>query len=452
ASAQAVSLVDSLPAEVTFVSSNPAPSTVNGQTLTWMLGTQAPGASGTISLVTQSAATLANNTQARNSATIATTTPGDNPADNSAAATTLLQRADVWVSKSSPTTFPVASGAPVEYLVDAGNNGPTAANNVQLVDQTPVQLSGVTWNCVQGCTASGTGTMTLDFLTLDAGATMRVRVTGTAQTALAREDFVNTATIRTATPQTRTDNDQSSVPGAVWTTDVQVVKLSAPQVIAGSTFTATLLVRNNGPAVAQSVVLADTLPDGVGLVSATTGPEAVQGTRLEWQLGDLASGASVEIGLVLDAAADLVNGSQLVNTASVTTTAPDRDTGNDSAAATTLVVTQADLEITKSGPDVAYAGETFEYELTYRNNGPSWARDIVVTDALPPELAFAGEVPPASQQNDALLMWSIGDLAPGQSGMLRVSAASAPEQAEASRTVENQASISSGSQDLEPAN
>ncbi|HEU5087004.1 MAG TPA: SdrD B-like domain-containing protein, partial [Roseiflexaceae bacterium] len=294
--------------------------------------------------------------------------------------------------------------------------------------------------------------MSLDLLTLGAGATVRVRVMGTARTALAREDFVNTATITTTTPQTRTDNDQSSVPGAVWTTDVQVVKLSAPQVVAGSTFTATLLVRNNGPAVAQSVLLADTLPDGVTLVSATTDPTTVQGARLEWQLGDLASGAGVEIGLILDAAADLVDSSQLVNTAQVATLAPDRDTGNDRAAATTLVVTQADLELAKRGPEVAYAGETIEYELTYRNNGPSWARDVVVTDALPPELAFAGAVPPANQQNGALVMWNVGDLAPGQAGTLRVSAASAPEQTEPSRTVNNQARVSSATPDREPAN
>src|SRR5262249_25196858 len=139
-----------------------------------------------------------------------------------------------------------------------------------------------------GCSGSGTGnTISLNLGTLAAGATGRVAVTGTALTTIAREDFTNTAAISTATPETDTTNNQSSVPGAVWTDDIQIIKLAQAQVAAGDTFTATLTYKNNGPAPAASVQLVDTLPAGVTFVSASPAPSSFSGQTLTWNLGTL---------------------------------------------------------------------------------------------------------------------------------------------------------------------
>ena len=55
----------------------------------------------------------------------------------------------------------------------------------------------------------------------------------------------------------------------------------------------------------------------------------------------------------------------------------------------------ADMQIVKTGPDSAAAGETVRYTLTITNNGPSRAMNINITDVLPaavkdPEFALNG--------------------------------------------------------------
>jgi uncharacterized repeat protein (TIGR01451 family) len=48
----------------------------------------------------------------------------------------------------------------------------------------------------------------------------------------------------------------------------------------------------------------------------------------------------------------------------------------------------ADLALAKSGPSLAATGNTISFTLTVTNLGPADASDVVVTDALPPELVF----------------------------------------------------------------
>jgi uncharacterized repeat protein (TIGR01451 family) len=445
-------VVDVLPAGLSFVSASPAPASVSGQTLAWDLGALAPGASGAISVQAQSSAALASGALLRNDVTIATTSPGDDPSDNAASATTLMQRADVTIGKSSPASFPVASGEQVEYLIDYGNNGPAAALAVRLSDVMPVQLEGVSWSCVSGCAQSGSADIDLDLGMLAPGAAGRIRVVGTARTALAREDFANTASICTSTPQTRTDNDQATAPGAVWTADLQLVKLAAPQVIAGATFTATLQLRNNGPAPAESVTLVDTLPAGVTLVAAEPAPSVMTGGQVQWDVGDLGDGQSFEVELELAAAADLSAGALLVNQAAASTSTADRDTTNDRAESSTVVLVRADLQVSKRGPAVAYAGEQVEYMIAYTNAGPSLARAVLLTDTLPAELIVAGTVPPAAPQGEHTATWALGDLAPGQSGQVLIRAQSSAVQAAASIDAVDRAQITSAGDDPDPSN
>ncbi|MFN8567046.1 MAG: DUF11 domain-containing protein [Kouleothrix sp.] len=151
APAASVALVDTLPADLTFVSANPAPTGVAGQSLTWALGTLAPGQRGSISVVAQASALAASGSVALNQAGISTATPGDDPGDNTSSTATIVQRADVRVTKSSPTSFPVASGQPVAYDIDYANAGPATARNVTLNDTVPAQIANVVWQCSSGC-------------------------------------------------------------------------------------------------------------------------------------------------------------------------------------------------------------------------------------------------------------------------------------------------------------
>jgi uncharacterized repeat protein (TIGR01451 family) len=453
AAAGGVGLTDTLPPELTFVSAVPAPSSVSGQALTWNLGTLAAGATGSVTVVAQASAAAANGVVVTNQASIATGTPGDTPGDNTSSTATTLQRADVRVTKSSPTSFPVVSGQPVTYHIDFANAGPAAAANVTLTDSVPPQLANVSWSCASGCSASGTGnSISIDLGTLAAGATGRVTVTGTAQTGLAREDFTNTATIATSTPETDTANNQSSVPGAVWTSDVQVIKLAQAQVVAGETFTATLAYRNNGPAPADDVILTDTLPAGVALVSASPAPSSVSGQALTWSLGGLADGQAGSVALVLQSDPALANNATVVNQSQIGTTTADRDAANNRSDAATLAIARADLAAAKSGPARVSAGDTVEYSLSYRNDGPSIARGAVLTDTLPAELDFVLASPAPASNSNGVLTWALGDLAPGQGGTITVQMASRFAQAAPVLTARNMLAIGSATPDPAPEN
>ncbi len=453
AGATGVQLVDTLPAGLVFVSASPSPSTVAGQVLTWNLGTLAAGGSGSITVNVRSATSVANGTVVVNNTSISTTTPGDTPGDNSDSTSTTLQRADVYVTKSSSTSFPVVSGQAVTYFLDYGNSGPAAAVNVSLTDQVPSQLTGVTWTCVSGCAASGSGnSISVNLGTLAAGATGRIRVTGTAVTTIAREDFTNTAVISTSTPETRTDNNTSSVPGAVWTADLQIIKLAQPQVVAGNTFTATLSYRNNGPAPTANATLVDTLPAGITFVSASPAPSSVAGNVITWSLGTLADGASGTIQLVLQSDPAIANNTSLTNRAAISTSTTDRDANNNQSQADTLIITRADLSVVKTGPARVSAGDIVAYTISYSNAGPSVARGVVISDTLPSVLDYVSASPAPTSNANGVLTWNIGDVGPGQSGTITVQMQSRYDQALPALDATNQAQISSSTSDPDPDN
>src|SRR5262249_51448462 len=97
ASAATVSLVDTPPPGLAFVSASPAPSSVSGQTLTWDLGSLAAGSSGAITLnVSVSASAPASVT---NAAAISTSTSETTPGDNTSSATTTINRPEVAIDK-----------------------------------------------------------------------------------------------------------------------------------------------------------------------------------------------------------------------------------------------------------------------------------------------------------------------------------------------------------------
>jgi uncharacterized repeat protein (TIGR01451 family) len=447
APAAGVTVVDTLPAGVTFVSASPAPTSQSGSTLTWAIGTVNAGASGSISVVVQANATLANGATLTNGVTISTTTPGDTPSDNSSSWDTLVERADVAIVKSSPTTFPAPSGTTIMYYLDYSNNGPAAARNVVITDAVPAQMSGVSWNCSAGCSASGmSSTISVNVGTLAAGASGRIVVTGTATTSMAREDFTNTARITTSTPETNLTNNESSVPGAVWTSDLLIIKDADAQAVAGRTFNATLTIRNQGPAPATNVQVQDTMPAGVTLVSSNPAPTSNTGATYRWNLGTLGDLQERTITLTLRAAADLDGGTSIVNVATTSGTS-DRDPSNNTDDSTTLIRRQSDIRIQKDGPARVTAGNQIAYTLTYANDGPSDARAVVVTDVLPAGVTFVSASPAPTSQSGSTLTWTVGRLNVGQGGTINVTVATEPVQFDPTITVVNQATITDGGSD-----
>lgn len=174
-------------------------------------------------------------------------------------------------------------------------------------------------------------------------------------------------------------------------TDVSVSKSANPDpATAGELLTYNVSVRNLGPGPATSVVVKDTLPAGVTYLANTdscTGPVASVLTC------SLASTLPVNgvwtFGITVRVNANVGGGAPttLTNTVNVVA-AQDSDptSTNNNFSLTTLVVSSADLRVTKEckpdQPNKQPAGvETF-CEIYVDNLGPSDAKNVVITDRI----------------------------------------------------------------------
>jgi len=90
------------------------------------------------------------------------------------------------------------------------------------------------------------------------------------------------------------------------------------------------------------------------------------------------------------------DGSTIANTATVSSTTADSNTGNNSAMATTTVRAEADLAITKTdSPDPVRPGGTLTYTIGVSNAGPNAAASVTMNDPLPLLTTFQSMPTPA---------------------------------------------------------
>jgi uncharacterized repeat protein (TIGR01451 family)/fimbrial isopeptide formation D2 family protein len=222
---------------------------------------------------------------------------------------------------------------------------------------------------------------------------------------------------------------------------------------AGANSSFTIKVTNTGEAAANHVVVNDTLPSGLEYTAGTatalpsTGFSETSGTNpMEWKIATIAPGASVTITLPVFVKADVPNGELLVNHA---TTHADgvpirEDTGS------LHVEAKGDVQITKTDePDPVVAGEQLSYTLTVKNNGPSDAQHVVVTDPLPsPDVSFVSADSPCTHVGNAVTC-ELGTLAAGATKVLHVVTKVNPDQL---ATIHNTAKVTTTTTDTNPNN
>lgn len=172
--------------------------------------------------------------------------------------------------------------------------------------------------------------------------------------------------------------------------DLAISKTHSGNFTVGLNGSYTLSVSNNGPSTEPgTITVTDTLPTGLGYVSATgTGWScgAVGQDVTCTHAGPLNSGASLpDITMTVSVAAAAAP--SVTNTASVSGTAFDNQAGNNSSSDATVVL-QPDLSTsTKTVVDLnggdADPGDILRYTITLIENGGAAATNISVTDNLP---------------------------------------------------------------------
>jgi uncharacterized repeat protein (TIGR01451 family) len=160
----------------------------------------------------------------------------------------------------------------------------------------------------------------------------------------------------------------------------------------GQTFTYHLLVSNQGPSVATDVVVTDTLPGPVAFVSSAQGCTAVGQDVTCPTIATMNPGDSMTFVLVAQLDANYAgDGSDLDNQATVQATTPDPVPTNNTTPPVRpdLDDASADLSTTKITVGTSVSpGQTFSYEISVTNAGPSAAQSVTMSDTLPAALHF----------------------------------------------------------------
>ncbi|HEX9824630.1 MAG TPA: M12 family metallo-peptidase [Actinomycetota bacterium] len=122
----------------------------------------------------------------------------------------------------------------------------------------------------------------------------------------------------------------------------------------------------------------------------------------------------------------------------------------------TIERTDADLEVSVTDdPDPAYAGESLDYAVTVRNNGPTDASDVQVVDTVPAGTSVQSTSVPCAESPSRTLTCDLGTMTSGQEVVVLVTVLvdrALVHDAGGPVTVTNAAEVSAATDDLEPAN
>jgi len=370
-------------------------------TVSGNIATLAAGQTAEFDLVFVQDGIVAGNTVS-DTATVTSDTPDPDKYNNTSTATAQAYTpGDLAVSIQGPST--AIAGTYVNYIIDIKNDGQLLAGGATLNFDIP---AGEQFNLI----TKSSGFPTLPVLAY--GTTGPVSFTlpagmlsgGDANIALQLyiEPDVPNGTILTPTAtlnDTPASDDPSNNIAAGNTLvraqgDLAVTQTGPSSIVPGDTATYTFTIANNGPSYLQNVSFSDPLPSGMAFDSLTqTGsiftlnpPPMGEGGSVTGSIATLRAGALATFTLVavLDESA---NGTSLTNTVSATSDTTDLNVTNNAASVTSTITPQADLSVSiVSGP--AVAGDDVTYTLTVHNNGPSDARNVVLTQALPDNFSY----------------------------------------------------------------
>jgi uncharacterized repeat protein (TIGR01451 family) len=237
---------------------------------------------------------------------------------------------------------------------------------------------------------------------------------------------------------------------------------SAAQIVAGGSFTYTVQLSNAGPDDADDIAFSDAAPAGVTFnsCSSTAGACTVSGGGASLNLDTLTNGVTVTITIQATLSPNVPDGTNLANTPSVTSSANDPNTGNNtgSAGSTTITVrNKSDLSVTtQSNLTVVNFGGTLVYTVTVKNQGPFQASAVTLVDPIPAQSIFmsinsggaACTTPPLAQ--GGTIACNLGNMASGASATVSFTVKISIPPVPASVT--NTAVVSSPNFDPNPAN
>jgi|CXWL01.1.fsa_nt_gi uncharacterized repeat protein (TIGR01451 family) len=282
--------------------------------------------------------------------------------------------ADLGITKSMAPPAPTL-GQNVTFTITVSNAGPDAASAIQVTDLLPAGFTYVSDNGA-GAYDDGTGIWTVPGAIAAAGSTS-LQITGTLDTT---DPIVNTAAITASTPldPNPADNQSSVTINAPEIADLEVtMSVSSPTVLVGQPVTFSLELLNNGGDVAYSLDVNEQIVEFLrGGTLDPTSFVASHGvydpaTGL-WEIASLATGVSATLDLTFTA--PNIAG-PLTDEATAGASTSDSDNANNTASATTMVLSPSAVTATKTAAGNFVEGGTVTYTVVLTNAGPSGQLD-----------------------------------------------------------------------------
>jgi uncharacterized repeat protein (TIGR01451 family) len=449
--ATGVTLLDVLPTGLTFISASPAAGTsYDPASGVWTVNSLPVGGARILTIAAAVAA-------AGSFTNVAAVTKSDqfdpNTSNNTDDSTVTTREADLAVVKTVSNATPNV-GDTITFTVTLSNDGPDAANNVEVTEQFPTAgLQFLSATPSQGTYNTGTGVWTVGAVASGDSKTLTIlaRVLAPAVNTIpsARTNVASVTKADEYDPNP--GNNTGSVTETPKYADLGVKKTTSNvQPNVGDTITYTVSLFNLGTAVATNVEVTDALPANVAFISATP----VTGTRFQetptggvWSVPSIAPGQTLVLTLVVEA----VNSSVAFNTVTITHSDVWDPNNRNNTAKTPTDPQEADLIVSKtvdnSTPNV---GENVTFTITLENLGPSSALNVSLTDTLPAGLQFVSATP--STGSFVSDVWTLGTVASGATPTLTlVAKVLAPSSGPVSQQ-ENTATATSTTPDLFPEN
>ncbi|MBQ2635480.1 MAG: DUF11 domain-containing protein [Methanobrevibacter sp.] len=326
-------------------------------------------------------------------------------------------------------------GDTIIWMIMVRNNGPDDATNVVVIDSLSPRFTFKNYTSTRGVYANGEWQIG----SLSVGGVEYLNISGVANTI---GDISNYAEVSGSEHDwNESNNYDSSFVGVDSVVDLAIEKSvdnSNPNY--GDTIKWTLVVTNNGPNDASNVVVHDTLPEGLTLLSSSS--QNYDGHT--WDIGALNAGKSVQLEITCKISAT----GDFVNYAEVSGDENDPYLANNEASAQIHVRPASDLSITKIATKYNYRlGELVNYRIEVVNNGPDMVENIKVDEILASSLSLRDyEVSRGDFDEDAKT-WSIDSLGYGESATLLIKAAAGEE-----GISENKVSVSGDNYDPDLSN